>query len=100
MRDPLNEFAARLVRNCEITEFIGGLIKEHGADPETVVRAVLEVMPAYDAGQGEACTRDARGVAQFARGDVGGMMVGAAMASEGRKNRRLNAVLAAMRDDH
>ena len=32
MREPLNQFADRLVRNGEVAEFVRGLVEEKGAD--------------------------------------------------------------------
>jgi len=39
MRAPLDEFANRLLRNGEITEFVQGLINEKGVDPHDIISA-------------------------------------------------------------
>lgn len=36
MKAPLGEFAARIVRNNEVDEFIKGLIQEQGVDPAKI----------------------------------------------------------------
>lgn len=46
MRDPLNQFAERLIRNGEVKEFIEGLI-EKGIDPATIVEATKPDIRVY-----------------------------------------------------
>jgi len=41
MREPLNQFADRLIRNGEVKEFIKGLLEKH-VRPEIISEAVLE----------------------------------------------------------
>ena len=38
MREPLNQFAARIVRCAEVEEFIEGLCLEHGVNSDTILR--------------------------------------------------------------
>jgi hypothetical protein len=38
MREPLNQFAARIVRSGELNEFLEGLCAEHGVNPDTIIR--------------------------------------------------------------
>lgn len=40
MRNPLDQFADRIVRNGEIEEFITGLIREKHVSPEKITKAV------------------------------------------------------------
>lgn len=46
MKEPLNSFAQRIVRNGEVTEFIRGLV-DMGVNPEQIKKA-LEPEPAPD----------------------------------------------------
>ena len=46
MREPLNQFADRIIRNNEVSEFIRGLI-EKGVSPQAIVDATKPEPPKY-----------------------------------------------------
>ena len=65
MKEPLNNFADRIVRNGELTEFLKGLVEEKGVSPEALMQSARSaVEPTVSKrGQCSAC---------FERGEIGG----------------------------
>lgn len=43
MRQPLDEFAERLIRSGELVEFLNGLMNEKGIDPVEIIRIAQRV---------------------------------------------------------